>query len=438
MPQRNVRSRAGVVCVCSKTTIGSPRLRMNELRQMTSMACLLLVGGVTWGLAAGSVHAEADHWVHLGPYDPPGSGFTPWVVTLPAHPGVLIAGTRPHGLWRSTDDGATWQRVLTDAKFSENVGPNPRSFAAAPSDPRIIYAGFENRGAYRSDDAGVTWRHIASDLPRGRCRNGVSAAVDARNSAVVYLGTDGGLFRSVDGGAHWSRLNRGLTGDPRGDDANFSQTISGISIDPRRPDTLLVSLYATEQGQPAGVWRSDDAGATWCDSSNGLPRGVEHAEQGFEVRTDWVWDLQRSRSNPDVLYAALTRGVARSDDGGITWRLPEPAPPFRPFTLAVDPADPDTLYAGENSGDGRVFRSTDGGVTWVNCSDGLRLGPEPDAKEVSIVLHLPDGSRKTLTGLDRKSRNSVDSLHFDLHHPNRLYAATSAGVYRLDLALKRR
>lgn len=228
------------------------------------------------------------------------------------------------------------------------------------------------------------WTAIGPYAPGGS----VHAVVpDRANAGTIYIGTDGGVFKSVDGGASWGAVNFGLTGfsvsalvpDPlapgtlyAGTNVGVFKTFNGgsewlpqrtglgaiavaaLAVDPASPQVLYAGTTS------GGVFRSTDGAATWTASSNGLGSA--------DVRAVVV----APASAPRTVWAATAAGVSISSDGGSTWSL---APGFsRPVrALAVDPATPSTLYAGtdEPLSPGGIFKSTDGGHTWISSGSGL-------------------------------------------------------------------
>jgi photosystem II stability/assembly factor-like uncharacterized protein len=147
------------------------------------------------------------------------------------------------------------------------------------------------------------------------------------------------LLKSKDGGTTWSTASSGLTGV----DCTGVPPVLSLAIDPKNSSTL----YATTH---TGLFKSTDGGASWAAAGSGLP---DHLPDGrpFYSAGAMVIDPQ----NPSTLYAAmslpggLAGGVFKSSDGGATWvaansGLPGTAAPFIRF-LAIDPKHPDTLYA---------------------------------------------------------------------------------------------
>jgi photosystem II stability/assembly factor-like uncharacterized protein len=173
----------------------------------------------------------------------------------------------------------------------------------------------------------------------------VLLAIDPSAPQTLYASTFlAGVFKSVDGGAHWSLLHGGLRPGPNP---------AVLTLDPRDPRRI----YASFQGQ-AEAFRSDDAGRTWT-----LLTGDPFDEN--------LAGLAFAPTDASVVYASSVKGIYRSTDGGETWQLRQSQPPFRPYILsfiAVDPRRSDTVFIGSYTG---LFRSQDGGATWSPSGAGF-------------------------------------------------------------------
>jgi photosystem II stability/assembly factor-like uncharacterized protein len=213
------------------------------------------------------------------------------------------------------------------------------SLAVDPLTPRIVYAG-SNGGVFRSRDGGTSWAPVNAGLTNPV----VSAlAVHPFGTAIVYAGTNGGgVFRSLDGGESWAPANTGLV----------NGVITALAINPVAPTTL----YAGATGQ--GVFKSVNGGESWAPINVGLVN--------FNITT-----LAVSPVNPNVVYAGTTgSGVFRSFNAGSSWAAASSGLVNTLVSaLAVNPATPAILYAGTIGGG--VFRSIDGGTTWTPVNSGI-------------------------------------------------------------------
>jgi photosystem II stability/assembly factor-like uncharacterized protein len=356
-------------------------------------------GGVTWtaadaglpvtasrGLAALAVDARrpgtvyASFAVSVGLYRSVDGG-TSWafsglagipVLSLavdPASPAVY-AGTGD-GVYRSLDGGTTWTRR----------GLNGTVVSLLALSHGSLYAGGD--GLFRSTDGGAHWRTVRRGLPGSQI---AALAVHPLSSAILYVSLPGiplgstaqkgGLFRSTDGGAHWTALTRGLPAPA---------DVIALAVDPRAPSRVLAGLAAE------GVFRSTDGGSHWVAARRGLHAlPVPHiagsglrgeilaagpTERGLFLwaGTEWLAVNDRMRSLRDGglsldpgsagIYAGIPGRLERSDDAGEHWRRIDAglaaAGPTGP--IAVDPRHRETVYAGTLSG---VSKSTDRGAHW--------------------------------------------------------------------------
>ncbi len=264
----------------------------------------------------------------------------------PADPKTLYASLGSE-IYRSTDGGTSWTPTT-----ASSLGVTLESLAVHPRSPRTVYAGsFYAGGVFKSTDGGDHWAATALP-PRIRVRTIALAPMPA---ATLYVGAaapdpqlkgadPGGVFRSADGGAHWTRVNQGL--------ADLIAT--SAAIDPGNPDVLVAGMLST------GLFRTSDRGTRWARTNFGLP-----ALQNFGVQ---VYKILATA--PGVFYAIQTGAIGyrlwKSTDSGLTWDL---LPDFGGFSvLLADPLETETLYASTSEG---LKRSVDGGASWAVVSNSL-------------------------------------------------------------------
>ena len=269
------------------------------------------------------------------------------------------------GVYRSQDGGRTWEHMgLRATRHVARIVVDPRSsdvvYVAAPGD---LWKASPDRGLYKTTDRGRTWTRI---LGGDSLTGVVDVALDPREPDVVYAATyqrqrkpfgyvgggpGSGLHKSTDGGRTWTRLAGGL---PTG-------TIGRIAIDVYRADPRIV--YASvEQGErytssisyakrKGGVYRSEDRGATWRFMSDWNPR-PSYASQ-----------LRIDPGDQSRLYQMQ---YSVSDDSGKTWREPRQSLHGDDRTIWVNPANGRHLIKAD---DGGVGTSWDRGVTWIYAAN---------------------------------------------------------------------
>jgi photosystem II stability/assembly factor-like uncharacterized protein len=239
---------------------------------------------------------------------------------------------------------------------------------------------------HRSNDRGTTWERAEGlGLPEeSGLKLGATWHVEpglASQPGVVWLGAEPAcLFRSEDAGATFAPV-RSLLEHPtrdRWEPGAGGLICHSIALDPQQPDRLYVGISA------AGVFRSEDGGATWEPANEGTAADFL-ADDPYPVVGQCVHKVRVHPLRPDRLWQQNHCGVYRSDDRGISWERLDGngLPSSFGFGLALDPADPDVAYViPEEGADNRVtsdgllgvYKTTDAGATWELAADGL---PKP-------------------------------------------------------------
>jgi beta-glucanase (GH16 family)/photosystem II stability/assembly factor-like uncharacterized protein len=247
----------------------------------------------------------------------------------PSAPSTLYATTYGGGVFKTTDGGATWALMTAG-----QTHPFVNDIALDPNNANVVYIGTQNQGMYKSTDGGSTWQQINSGLPADAIIGDI--AVHPTNTSTVYIGVIGaGIFKSTNGGATWAAANTGL---------NHSQT-NALLIDPANP----AKIYAGINGGP--FYKTTNGGDSWQLMSDCLSG------------TD-LYSLALKPGSADTIYAGTNGGVNLSVNGGQKWKplqagLPQGLPGAWALTLAVDPDDPNLIYAGTMAGSVFCLR-TDG------------------------------------------------------------------------------
>ncbi|MDT4920441.1 MAG: hypothetical protein QOI15_1343 [Pseudonocardiales bacterium] len=306
---------------------------------------------------------------------------------------VLLAIGTSKGLFlaRSTTR-RSWE--LSDLTFPMNavyaVAIDTRAAA-----PRVyVSATSEHWGpsVFHSDDLGASW--VEPDEAAIAFPDGTDASVERvwqiapspTEPDVVWAGSQpSALWRSEDRGAHFS-LVRSLWDHPHRPDwaAGFGgQAIHTVLPHPDDPRRILVAMST------GGVYRSDDAGASWSASNSGVQ--VVFAPDRFPEFGQCVHKVARDPGDPDRLFLQNHNGVYRSDDDGRQWTsIADTLPTDFGFAMVTHPRRPGTAYNFPiiDGGDRvppdhacRVFRTEDAGATWAPLTEGL---PQQDYYDIVL------------------------------------------------------
>lgn len=284
-----------------------------------------------------------------------------------------------------------------------------------PHDKNILYVGGDVGGFYYSADAGRTYQIRNQGLHDYFLE---AIAVHPADSNIILLGTESGIHRTTDRGLHWTWLRDGF---PKLERYRFSAPIGAVCFDPMKPTVAYAGIGRPRWGKPGlkeagALYRSDDTGQTWRRiDDNQLPEGVI------------VSDLEVQPGHSGTILAATTEGVFRSDDGGAHWQASSQGLPHR-YTeeLAFAPSAPQTVYvtlrctaaAGE-PWNGGVFRSDDAGKTWRNVTGTGLPRTLPSANAGGDRFHLSSNPKEI--AVDPRNADVVYVGHRDW---------VSAGVYK--------
>ncbi len=274
---------------------------------------------------------------------------------------VTVRGNVSHGdgVWKSTDAGATWKHVgLADSRHIPRLRIHPKN-------PDLVYAAVlghlfgpsEMRGVYRSKDGGETWQRVLFVSPE------VGAAdltFDPTNPRILYASTwrvrrtpysldsggpGSGLWKSIDGGDHWTELSgkKGMPKAPLG--------IIGVTVSPTDPQ----NVYAIVEAAEGGVFRSKDGGLTWQLTS---------ASRELRQRAWYYSRLYADPKDAEGLYV-VNVNFHHSKDGGKTFEEIESKHGDH-HDLWIAPEDPLRMILAD---DGGAAVSLDGGATWSSLDN---------------------------------------------------------------------
>ncbi|MCM2270379.1 MAG: hypothetical protein NDJ75_09775 [Thermoanaerobaculia bacterium] len=417
---------------------------------------------------------------------------------------ILVASTNLH--YRTDDGGKTWRDFRV---------PNQDAYAFAfhPADAKIVYAAGrgDNQHVARSADGGKTWRQVGVGLgtislerllvdpaapdtlyaaggtfaklfkstDRGDRWSELALPVGGTSDlydlalapgGVLWAATEDGLLKSADGGATWTRADRG-TG---------RYWLKAIAVDPRDGARLVAGAGGD------GIYASRDGGANWTPSGTGLHAAwgerlwgapgsaslfaqlsiglFRHDGRGWSEVTAPFSDGKKAEvdgflfdaASPQTIYAFDTSKYFRSTDGGARWQeVEQKGPSMRDMmkgsldspefaSMAQERGNPKVLYAGAWSNDGpgtSVYKTTDGGKKWTPAGQGLPGGERVErlrAGAAGTLFAVVDdhGVFRTTDGGASWSPAGAGLPDAELHelavHPgqtDRLFAATEKGLY---------
>lgn len=269
------------------------------------------------------------------------------VVSIAIHPtkSDIIYIATDEAVYKTRDGGQSWKRL--DGELTRTRVTN---LIIDPQLPANIFAGTLSDGVYKSPDGGRRWLASNTGIQKGTISANVQQIIfDPHDSQTLYAATTVGIFRSVDGGKTWTERMGGMA------EVNF---VVSLAVDPQHPHIL----YA---GTSGGMYRSKNATDSWVKINSGLvPEDAKMASMALGVNKVVI-----QPQNTNTIYAATTRGLFKSINGGNSWnKLGESLFEGYVSTLALDPDSPNTLYAGTSKG---MFKSLDAGKTWTSINIGL-------------------------------------------------------------------
>jgi len=259
-----------------------------------------------------------------------------------------------YGVWKSVDAGKTWEQMgLENSRHISRIRIHPKNpdivYAAVMGD---LYKSTEERGVYRSTDGGKNWERI---LFANADAGAVDLTFDPTNPRILYASTwrirrtpyslsSGGegsdLWKSTDGGDNWERLST-KEGMPEG-----TLGIIGVTVSPVNPERV----WALIEAEDGGVYRSDDGGETWSRINQ---------SRALRQRAWYYTRIYADTQDENVVYV-MNVDYQKSTDGGRTFKSAR-APHGDHHDLWIAPEDPNRIIIGD---DGGAQVSFDGGENW--------------------------------------------------------------------------
>ncbi|HLY04733.1 MAG TPA: hypothetical protein VKR31_03200 [Rhizomicrobium sp.] len=353
-------------------------------------------GNITYGNGVWKSTDAGKSWTHVGLDDSRQIGA---LVVDPSNPNIVLVAAFGHafgpnamrGIYRTTDGGRNWTRVLgkddrtggIDVEFDpHNAGIVYAALWQAVRQPWNFSSGGPGSGLWRSTDGGVTWKQLTGNgLPAGilgRIKVSVSGADSKRIYAMIEA-KDGGLYRSDDGGGHWKRVNN--DGRLRQRAWYFSQ----VYADPKRVDTV----YALN----TGLFRSTDGGKTFklLPARHGDHHGL------------WI-----DPTNPDRMINASDGGASVSVDGGKTWSTQDNQATAQFYHVSTDNDFPYHVYGAQQDNSNIQILSADdeGAITgkdWNDAGGGESGFVLADPRDSNIVY---SDNENSIWRWNRKTRQS--------------------------------
>ncbi len=412
---------------------------------------------------------RAQEWTHNGPW---GSGRSSLHID-PVDTTIMYRFTDARGIWKSADSGVSWTEInngiptVPDTAYRNStwVGrfPYPWTFRIHPTRPDELWAFFSNRPIYRSDDAGASWYSTADDFPSGFIPHFVFFY--RTDPDTLFIGGEGGLYRSDDGGQNWTLVESAPNGE--------GSSIGMMCADPLHSLHLFMGVDQTPDFSFTGIlMESWDGGRTWDDlypwltflslefDPSDTNRFWAMAFDGYQYLNLWESDDRGASWTPSTLpqegnpggviavnsaiWIVISDSFYRTHDGGETWEPFAESHPPGMFGFKVNPLNPLSWYMFTVYG---LYHTSDDGATWEALPD---IGM--DATSFSCIVPHPINPNRIyaggVTGLFRSDDGgdnwqriegaSAEAVAIDPSHPDTLYSGGTYHHMEIDpLILKR-
>ena len=363
-----------------------------------------------------------------GPY----GGLINYLIVDPQDPETVYTKTDAGRLYKTMNRGADWTQIPGPPEPLGQVAP----LAIDPQNSAVLYVGIRG-GLFKTTDGGASWVKLTNGPPAVR-----SWAIDPQDPDVVYAAASS-VFRSTDGGNSWEEAGAGLPGES-------SLVIRTLIVDPQSSAVYAAMNWVEGSKEKQAIFKTTNRGQSWTAMHDGIP------DEGTGCsRCEGTGALVIDPDNTSVLYALMNPAdplidalVYRTANGAQSWvAASNGLPGHCDRVLAIDPANGAQLYVGCRQG---VFKTTNSGATWTgtNAADGtiqsatvralaVTTGPNPAGAGPSAPTGLaglaPGGVYRSTDGgirwnsSDRGILADVRSLAADPQDPSRVLAGTSDG-----------
>lgn len=309
--------------------------------------------------------------------------------------GNLYANNAERGVFKTQDGGKSWEKVLfvSDSTGAIDIIINPKNpkqvFASTWERVRRInrrtYGG-KTSAIYKSEDEGKSWTELVNGLPVKSSNNGrIGLSMSQQDPKIIYavyadqVGYFSGLYKTIDGGNNWNRLNDAVLTDVF---ASYGWWFGHVQVDPNNDDIVYVIGYDT--------YKSEDGGLTWNNITTSIH--VDHHK------------LVIANGNSNVLMLATDGGLYTSLNGGSSWIHNAKIPITQFYSCAIDAQYPKRLYGGAQ--DNNVIRTITGNMNdWKSIigGDGLEVLVDPNHSNI-IYAESQYGALK---------RSKDNGIHFE-------------------------
>lgn len=260
----------------------------------------------------------------------------------PAYPATVYAGTKGDAVYKSHDGGQRWASMrsgLDDATISSVVN----QFIFDPADAQHIFIA-TTMGVFETKNGGEQWVKKMEGMKEVLMV--VTLGMDPTRPSILYAGTSGGVYKSIDQAGHWEKVNNGLV-PPDMVKTSRALNVTAILVDPYEPDTVYAATLA-------GMYKTTDGAKSW--------RRI-----GESLADQMIVGMVLDRTRRGVIYITGRDGVHCSNDGGMVWKpINKGLATTNVRAIVQSDVDPTVFYVGTN-GSG-LYRSHDAGETWEPMS----------------------------------------------------------------------